>query len=567
MTVFRQNNRIRRILLVGLTLMVFFWIADAAIDAFFGEHSFFDQVFNPSIHEICIRLLFLLAQALFTLYILGLFRRQSDLEAALAQTSLEAEAERAKAEAILEELGDGISIQNREMRVLYQNRRHQEMMGNHRGELCFRAYQGKDEPCSDCHLLAAFADGQTHRRLGSNTHNGVTIDTEIICTPLRDSDGQVVAGIEAVRDISESRRIEGLLRLQQTAMETASDGMAILDGEGCYVYLNRAHANIYGFPEPDELLGRSWRTLYAKEEIERFDCRIRSSLQSEGHWRGEATGRRKDGSLFPQEVSLTRLDAGNIICVVQDISQRKEAEDAIHQVNLDLARRAAELAAANQELQTFSYSLSHDIRSYLTRISLATQALDALHKTECGEEAALCLRTLHQASEGMEELIEAMLTLARVTQRELRHEPVDLSLMARELACELTSQDPQRQISILVAPDLVVEGDMQLLRIALKNLLANAWKYTRDCAVAQIEFGRSASTEPPSFFVRDNGIGFDMAETDKLFKPFRRLSSAKGFPGTGIGLATVQRIIARHGGRLTAESCPGKGAQFTFTLP
>jgi PAS domain S-box-containing protein len=553
--------------LVGVTLMVLAWIADAAIDAWFQDASLLAHVFAPSFHEICIRLLFLLVQAAFTLYILKLFRRQSDLEKALDTTSLQADAERAKAEAILEELGDGISIQDRDLRILYQNRHHRRLMGDQRGAFCYQAYQGQDAACPGCHLLKAFADGLTHRREGHTTQGDTRMEVDIVCTPLRDTAGNIVAGIEAVRDISELKRIEALLRLQQTAMESASDGMAILDDEGCYVYLNRAHAAIYGFPDPAEIVGRSWRLLYSSEEAGRFDRDILPLLQREGHWRGEASGRRRDGSLFPQEVSLTRLEQGGIICVVQDISPRKETEDAIRQVNLDLQRHAAELAAANQELRTFSYSLSHDIRSYLTQISLAAQTLEALHTAECGEETALCLRTLHQASSGMEGLIEAMLTLARVTQRELRREQVDLSRLAREIMVELTGLDPQRRVEVTIAPDLRAEGDAKLLRVALENLLANACKYTRDCAAPQIEFGRNSEQEPNAFFIRDNGVGFDMGESDQLFKPFRRLSSAQGFPGTGVGLATVQRIIARHGGSLTAEARPGRGACFIFTLP
>jgi PAS domain S-box-containing protein len=562
-----RNSRIRRIALVGVALMAIAWIADAAIDAWFEDNSFLLHIFVPSPHEISIRLLFLAVQVAFTLYILGLFRRQSALEEALAKTSLQAGTERAKAESILEDLGDGISIQDLDLRILYQNRRHRELMGDHRGEFCYRIYQDRNEACPECDLLKTFADGQTHRGEVRHMRHGNRLDTEIVYTPLRDPNGRIVAGIEAVRDITERKRMEGLLHLQRTAMESASDGMAILDSEGCYVYLNRAHAEIYAFSDPSEILGRSWRKLYTPEEAGRFENDILPVLQREGHWRGEATGRRRDGSLFPQEVSLTRLDAGGIICVVQDISQRKESENAIRQINLDLARRAAELATANTELETFSYSLSHDIRSYLTRISLATQTLDTLYAAEAEEKTALCLRTLHQASAGMEALIEAMLTLARVTQRELHREQVDLSQIAREIIVELTSRDPQRQVRVIIAPDLKAEGDSKLLRVALENLLANAWKYTRDCPAPQIEFGRNPDQNPAIFFVRDNGIGFDMAEVDQLFEPFRRLTSARGFPGTGVGLATVQRIIARHGGSLTAEGRAGQGASFTFTLP
>lgn len=566
-TIKAQRSRIQRAIIAGIGLMVLAWLADAAIDAYFDGDSFWVQALTPSSHEIWIRLLFLCAQFAFIIYIVRLFRRHGDLEEALAMTSLQADAERAKAEAILEEIGDGISIQDLELRVLYQNRKHRELMGDRRGEFCYQAYQGREEVCPSCHLVQSFQDGRTHRREARAPRGDSWVDSEIVCTPLRDAGGRIVAGIEAVRDITERKRIEALLQLQRTAMESASDGMAILDGEGRYVYLNQAHATIYGYPDSAEIFGQSWRCLYAPEEAQRLEQVALPGCRDKGAWRGEAMGLRRDGSLFPQEVSLTGLADGGLVCVVRDISERKQAENDIREANLDLERRAAELAAANRELEAFSYSLSHDIRSYLTRISLAAQTLEVVQPPAVRSEGAYCLRTVQDASTGMEKLIEAMLTLSQVTRRELRREQVDLSALAEEISAELRGGDLKRQIEISIAPDLVAEGDRQLLRVALENLLGNAWKYTRDRQPARIEFLRQPQQQGAPFVIRDNGIGLDPTDSKPLFQPFHRLPNAQGFPGTGIGLATVQRIIARHGGTLAAEGSPGKGASFSFTLP
>ncbi len=167
----------------------------------------------------------------------------------------------------------------------------------------------------------------------------------------------------------------------------------------------------------------------------------------------------------------------------------------------------------------------------------------------------------------MEQLIEAMLVLAQVTKSELLHEEVDLSEIALEVAAELLESEPERRVEFVIAPDMVAQGDPQILPAALKNLVGNAWKYTSKASHPRIEVGSLLREGEKVFFVRDNGAGFDMQDAMMIFKPFYRHHEAKEFPGLGIGLATVQRIIQRHGGRVWAEGKPGEGAAFYFTLP
>lgn len=470
------------------------------------------------------------------------------------------------AKAILDAMADGISIQDTALRVLYQNDAHRALVGGHVGEYCYAAYQQREDACDGCHLLQSFEDGKVHRREStSSLMKDRTL--EIISTPLRDADGVIVAGIEAVRDITDRKLAEKRLQQHLAAMEASMDGMAILDGDGTYVYLNQAHADIYGYDSPGQLIGLSWTAFYSDDALKRFNDFIMPLFRQTGSWRGESVGRRRDGSSFPQEVSLGHIADGGIVCVVRDISDRKRSEDEIRRMNEGLERRALELTMANQELESFSYSLPHDMRNYLSRISLAVQTLEEEYVPAMDRDASTLVRMIRDAEEGMEELIRAMLELFQVTRNELVHTRVDLSTMARNVMARLAGEEPSRRCTVVIQPGIVVDGDPAMMYVLLENLLGNAWKYTARTEDTRIEFGKSVYGDREICFVRDNGAGFHMRDVAKLFKPFRRLHSSQDYPGIGIGLATVQRIIQRHNGEVWGEGEPGKGALFSFLLP
>jgi DNA-binding response OmpR family regulator len=249
---------------------------------------------------------------------------------------------------------------------------------------------------------------------------------------------------------------------------------------------------------------------------------------------------------------------------------RKELDAAEARAAQQLAETraalVAELERKNRELEAFSYSVSHDLRAPLRAIDGFSKALIE----DCGDkldtDAQQNLQRVRTAAQRMGELIDDMLQLSRVTRLDLTRRRVDLSALAREVAGELARQDPERNIEIEVKPDLTTDADARLLRIVLENLLGNAWKFTRKAEGARIEFGVVEGSETV-FYVRDNGAGFDMRYAQKLFRPFQRLHTEADFPGTGIGLATIHRVIDRHGGRVWAEGEVGKGATFFFTLP
>jgi light-regulated signal transduction histidine kinase (bacteriophytochrome) len=224
----------------------------------------------------------------------------------------------------------------------------------------------------------------------------------------------------------------------------------------------------------------------------------------------------------------------------------------------------AEVEHANQELEAFSYSVSHDLRAPLRAIDGFSEALLQDYGGTLNDEGRGYLERVRSAAQRMAHLIEDLLGLSRITRAPLRRESVNVTAMGRQILAELREREPQRRVESIVAEDLVATADARLLAVVLENLLGNAWKFTAKQPVAQIEVGRDERVS--AFFVRDNGAGFDLKQAAKLFTPFQRLHAETEFEGTGIGLATVQRIVARHGGRIWAEASSGHGAAFFFTL-
>jgi len=470
--------------------------------------------------------------------------------------------------AILAALGDAISIQDTELRIIYQNNAHISLMGSHPGEFCYAAYQGKTDPCPGCHLLESFKDGLIHRREASTDRPGRgRMHVEIISTPLMNDNGEIIGGVESVRDITDRVMVEEKLVKHVTAIEASMDGIAILNSKGEYTFLNHAHAAIYGYNAPAELLGKSWRLVYGSDELERFQQDIFPYFMKNGNWRGEAVGRRKDGTSFPQELSLALTADRGIVCVVRDVTERKRADELFNAIYVDLQKKASDLKAVNSELEAFSYTLSHDVRNYLTRISLAAQALTENYSQQLDETGGFFVAGINEACDGMENLIQAILLLSRISKTDTPHDTVDLSELAIEAGIDVRYLYPERQVNFTVQPGLKADGNRELLKIMLLNLLGNAWKYTAPAQEARVTFGCEEQAGNIVFFVRDNGAGFDMTEAEKLFKPFSRLGTALDYKGIGIGLATVQRIVHAHGGEIWGEGEPGKGATFYFTLP
>jgi signal transduction histidine kinase len=405
--------------------------------------------------------------------------------------------------------------------------------------------------------------------------------------PLRDSEGRTTRIGGIVLDITERKQAEKAVRENQAKLQAAlasmTDAVFISDAEGRFVHLNDAFATFHRFPSKEECA----KTLAEYPDI--LDVflpdgtvaplnmwAVTRALRGEAATNAEYTLRRKDtGESWVGSYSFgpirdrDGLIVGSVV-VGRDITDRKRADEEIRRLNAELEQRVrertAQLEAANKELESFAYSVSHDLRAPLRGIDGWSLALAEDYAEQFDERAHQYLERVRSETQRMGLLIDDMLQLSRVTRTEMRVNDVDLTSAARRIAAELSEVNPSRRIEFVIEPNLSGLGDARLLDIALTNLLGNAVKFTGPRAIARIEFGRAEQNGETAFYVRDNGVGFDMAYAGSLFGAFQRLHKASEFPGTGIGLATVQRVIHRHGGRLWTEAQVDRGATFYFTI-
>lgn len=359
--------------------------------------------------------------------------------------------EKVKIESVLASMGEGLSIQDLDYRVTLQNQAHRSLLGEAVGKYCYDAYSHNDSVCPECPLKLAFEDGGVHLKLRQIKKDDQELFLEITASVLRNSSGEIIGGIEVVRDVT-SR-------------------------------------------------------VLADQEIRRLN---------------------------------------------QELEER-------------VIERTAELEMANHELESFSYSVSHDLRAPLRHISSFTTILENDYSGQLDKDGKYYLSRIIAGCNKMGGLIDDLLQLSHVSRGELKTGRVNLSRIVNSIAAAMIEREPERRVSFKVEEGLNVNGDERLLEVMLNNLLGNAWKYSANKEEVLIEFGCKIIASRPVFFIKDNGAGFDKNYADKLFVPFHRLHGAE-FEGTGIGLAIVQRVVHRHGGKIWADAVEGEGATFFFTL-
>ncbi|TAG35876.1 MAG: PAS domain S-box protein [Polaromonas sp.] len=384
-----------------------------------------------------------------------------------------------------------------------------------------------------------------------------------------------------LRDVTQTHKDLAQLQLLRTAVSRLNDIVLITEGEPFdepgprIIFVNEAFERRTGYTQA-EVIGKTPRLLQGPKTQRAELDRIGKALRAWQPVRGELINYTKSGEEFWLELDIVPIADSkgwftHWVAVERDITERKMAQEAILRLNSDLEdrvqRRTEQLAAANKELEAFSYSVSHDLRSPLATINGFSQLLLKSQKDQLGEKGQHYLNRIYAGSTKMGELIEGLLSLARLSRGDLNRQDVDLTAMAAKMVRELRDAEPDRVVDVTIQADLVVNGDAAMVTVVMQNLVANAWKYSGRTPQARVDIG--SETTPDGMrciFVRDNGAGFDMAYAEKLFQVFQRLHQDTEFKGTGIGLANVKRVVERHGGRVWAQAAVGKGATFRFTL-
>lgn len=397
--------------------------------------------------------------------------------------------------------------------------------------------------------------------------DGSRLWVSVTISSIRDDLERHVGSVTTVEDISARKEVELALRASEERFRNLADNMAqfawMADPEGWIFWYNKRWYDYTGTTLED-MQKNGWRKVHHPDHVDHVVKRFQHSLDTGRFWEDTFPLRSKDGEYrwFLSRAVPIRNDKGEIVRWLgtnTDITERLEVEQV-------LERRTIELAAANRDLESFSYSVSHDLRNPLSLISGFTGFLIEDYSEVLDDEGRDYLSRIEDNVKKMQSIINDMLNLSRVGRQEMERSDVNLSEIVCNYLAELKSTKPDRQMECIIKDNVKANADSRLIHLALENLLRNAWKFTAKKEIARIEFGTKVSDKQTVYFIRDNGAGFDMQYAQKIFEPFKRVHAEREFGGTGVGLSIVQRVVERHGGEVWAEGEVDKGAVFYFTL-
>ena len=405
---------------------------------------------------------------------------------------------------------------------------------------------------------------------GQGTQQDVELDTRVYSVSVVPIVAESYANMYG-QDVTERRLAEeAILRAKEEweqTFNTVPDLIAILDRQHRIVRINKAMANRLGLT-PEQCIGLPcYEAVHGLSHPAEFCVHALTCQDGQEHV-AEVHEPRLGGDFIVSTTPLCDAQGQLIgsVHVARDITERKRAEEALRESQKQVAQHAAELEVVNRELEAFSSTVSNDLKNPLRSIQGFAQAIAEDYQDKLDDEGKDFLRRITSAGERMTQLIDSMLAMSRLTSRDLLSRSVNLSSFAGMIAYEVTKNEPGRRVEFVIAKEVKVQGDADMLEVVMRNLFDNAWKFTGKHKSAKIEFGIRPMDGQTVYFVQDDGAGFDMEFADKLFMPFKRLHSASEFPGLGMGLATARKIISKHGGKIWAEGAPGKGATFYFTL-
>jgi PAS domain S-box-containing protein len=488
--------------------------------------------------------------------------------------------------AIVESSDDAIIGKDLNATVVSWNAGAERMFGYTAAEMLGQSVtrlQSPDRPEEEKHILEEVRQGRTrHYETTRIRKNGWPVELSLTVSPIKNARGDIIGMSSISRDITAGKLAERLIQESRVRLSgiigSAMDAIISVDAGQRITIFNAAAERMFHCPaaealgEPlDRFIPERYRQAH-HQHVEEFG-RTGVTSRAMGNLL-PLSGLRSDGEEFPIEASISHIEVcGQRIytVILRDITERQHAEDQIRQLNAELEQRVAErteeLTAANKELESFTYSVAHDLRAPLRHIDAFSRILHEDFGAAQPLEAQHYLKTIRESTAKMSLLVDDLLNLARVGRQELRRQPTPLSKLVAEVLAELRRDTVGRKLEWHIEPLPEIECDPGLMKQVFANLLSNAVKYTRPRPVAVIEVGCRKTNGDTAVFVRDNGVGFNMKYVDKLFGVFQRLHRADEFEGTGVGLAIVDRVVRKHGGHIWAESAVDQGATFYFTVP